>query len=1310
MVSDFYSDISFPDEMSLSNEWFFSLLKNVVEKSPSNTIRACSILLSSLNYQFTQRLFPVAFYSCWNISSSADRDYFSSIINHIITNVSSIPSYIVELMEIIDRWSIPIVVDTLQFVKKCKSHQYSVHLIERFILSNPDNMEALDLLMEMYLKIGNISTTKAIFMKYQNRMSQMMLAKWCGKLGDWERALHIYQKENAPISTIIHCLSQLRRADDINQLSPNIFDQLSNKELKSIMSSILWAYLFKGNGEMISKLINYPSSLTDPSNLTVFIFHELSTNNLERVEHYIHSSFQILNEWRNVLSSGNKNKINMLHNYSQILVEADEAIKMKKAAKNSMSLFDLREKWDHRIKGFKREAYSWEMFLVLRNILLPIEGNVQYYLKIIAYLRKFRQFHLINDYFTKAFDRACNLDVYVERIKIIWAAGLCDHACVLMDELASFSTKDNNPDNAAFYLKSHFIYFQNAFLNCFILNHDKSPKVLAMYSSLYKTNDLDTMFECNENASTTEKRKLITELLKDNYIDETSTVICGIFRLNKDSSKLKSKIFRFAGEYITQLYDFEFEPLKKAESYFKSSIDLTPADYKCWKWWAYTNAKLFFIVRSRKNKDRKTKGKKNYISVRSKKNCLQRSMIGIKRQSVYDSAVLIKAYTTEQSSNQNSFETPIHLLMTRKRRSIANLSNFYENTSNHDQQDRTLFDDIGDENAFTYGINSINGFLKAAQLNKKMSLAYLCKMFSIVFTINVSTCFPSFICDEIEKLPIKELLKVVPQMTSHIDHHDKSIKSMISSILIKIGEENFQQIYFPLKLYSLDSSSEMSTKRARIAKEILFIFRQKDIITFSDANLFSDGMIRAAITWFESWMTTIEKIMKCQKMGEPEKTVHILREQFIEYNNSQCDLDNLFKQLYQSVIKDIYNTFEIATQAAESKLLYLLKSLHQSLKEKMQKLSCIVLEKISRDLSAKKHFSIFVPGEKEKIFSIDPILEIIGTQQRPRCLLINSEQGSRFKFLLKGNEDIRVDERLMQFFNLVNIIMSTNHRTREFSSFISCYTVIPITNKVGLIGWVNNADTMHQLISECRTNKQIDTNIEYKEIEKKTGVSFPNLSFLQKLEIFHVIKNKPFSNCEELNTIMWMKAESAASHFTSKKNFTSTSALMSMVGYVIGLGDRHPSNIMIHRETGNIVHIDFGESFDSAIIRSLYPERVPFRLTRMVKNTLLGKLSHGYFSESCNIFMGVMRENQNILTSQLSIFSDDPVIISNDSLINKESKELNLNRNIYDKLNGYKTGKNEANETVEEQVDRLIEQAENPENYLRHYSGWCALW
>lgn len=57
-----------------------------------------------------------------------------------------------------------------------------------------------------------------------------------------------------------------------------------------------------------------------------------------------------------------------------------------------------------------------------------------------------------------------------------------------------------------------------------------------------------------------------------------------------------------------------------------------------------------------------------------------------------------------------------------------------------------------------------------------------------------------------------------------------------------------------------------------------------------------------------------------------------------------------------------------------------------------------------------------------------------------------------------------------------------------------------------------------------------------------------------------------------------------------------------MIGYVIGLGDRHPANILIEQTKFNAISIDFGDVFEVAAERSVYPEKVPFRLTPEIYN------------------------------------------------------------------------------------------------------------
>lgn len=50
--------------------------------------------------------------------------------------------------------------------------------------------------------------------------------------------------------------------------------------------------------------------------------------------------------------------------------------------------------------------------------------------------------------------------------------------------------------------------------------------------------------------------------------------------------------------------------------------------------------------------------------------------------------------------------------------------------------------------------------------------------------------------------------------------------------------------------------------------------------------------------------------------------------------------------------------------------------------------------------------------------------------------------------------------------------------------------------------------------------------------------------------------------------------------FVYKKAFSQSLATMSMIGYVLGLGDRHLGNILLNFDTGKVVHIDYNVCFD----------------------------------------------------------------------------------------------------------------------------------
>jgi len=59
------------------------------------------------------------------------------------------------------------------------------------------------------------------------------------------------------------------------------------------------------------------------------------------------------------------------------------------------------------------------------------------------------------------------------------------------------------------------------------------------------------------------------------------------------------------------------------------------------------------------------------------------------------------------------------------------------------------------------------------------------------------------------------------------------------------------------------------------------------------------------------------------------------------------------------------------------------------------------------------------------------------------------------------------------------------------------------------------------------------------------------------------------------------------SWFAMRLNYTRSVATTSIVGHILGLGDRHTSNILLDSSTGEVVHIDLGIAFEQVVFCSL---------------------------------------------------------------------------------------------------------------------------
>ena len=62
------------------------------------------------------------------------------------------------------------------------------------------------------------------------------------------------------------------------------------------------------------------------------------------------------------------------------------------------------------------------------------------------------------------------------------------------------------------------------------------------------------------------------------------------------------------------------------------------------------------------------------------------------------------------------------------------------------------------------------------------------------------------------------------------------------------------------------------------------------------------------------------------------------------------------------------------------------------------------------------------------------------------------------------------------------------------------------------------------------------------------------------------------------------KHKTPISWFAKRLNYTRSVATTSIVGHVLGLGDRHISNILLDNVSGQVVHIDLGIAFDQVSV------------------------------------------------------------------------------------------------------------------------------
>ena len=368
------------------------------------------------------------------------------------------------------------------------------------------------------------------------------------------------------------------------------------------------------------------------------------------------------------------------------------------------------------------------------------------------------------------------------------------------------------------------------------------------------------------------------------------------------------------------------------------------------------------------------------------------------------------------------------------------------------------------------------------------------------------------------------------------------------------------------------------------------------------------------------------------KPPESQNQIHFYQEFSDDLNEAESYLKLYLK------IKDpipMYNALQIYF-----KLLKSLENLSAGTKY-------IHLKNCSPKLKDIRNTVVVMPGtfnsQKRSVYvsSFHDILKCLSSKRKPRRMKIFGSDGKEYEYLLKGHEDLRLDSRVMQLLSLVNTLLQKNDATEKKNLEIITYPVIPLSTNSGILGWVQNCDTIQVLISDYRIKNQILPKAE-KHLKDLLAPNYDMLPIPNKVEIFRQILEN--SKGDDLKKILWINSQNAEKWLEKRTNYSRSLATMSMVGYILGLGDRHLSNLMMERASGKIVHIDFGDCFEVTRVREKFPEKVPFRLTRVLINAMESCGIEGNYRFTCEAVMQVIRENRESIMAILEAFIWDPLL------------------------------------------------------------------
>eukprot|EP00048_Salpingoeca_helianthica_P009248 m.132741 g.132741 ORF g.132741 m.132741 type:complete len:3967 (+) comp14817_c0_seq1:97-11997(+) len=285
-----------------------------------------------------------------------------------------------------------------------------------------------------------------------------------------------------------------------------------------------------------------------------------------------------------------------------------------------------------------------------------------------------------------------------------------------------------------------------------------------------------------------------------------------------------------------------------------------------------------------------------------------------------------------------------------------------------------------------------------------------------------------------------------------------------------------------------------------------------------------------------------------------------------------------------------------------------------------------------------------------------PDVLVLTSIRRPKRITIRASNEKTYMYLVKGGEDLRLDQRIEQLFVLMNTILAQDPACAQRALSIRTYTVLPMSPRVGVIEWVQHSRTLKDVITGQLPEHKKDVSSEAHSMHQAwidrlvgaEGRSRPYPTMMCKatseLAMAELEKKQRVLPPGLLQSAIRSWSVCAEGFIAARARMARSLATLSIAQYLLGVGDRHLSNFMIDTTSGEMVGIDFGHAFGSATQFLPVPELVPFRLTKQLQDIIRPLSREGMLTGSMIYVMAALQASRDVLLSTMDVFINEPLL------------------------------------------------------------------